>query len=108
MGTLEAFGFEWDGEIVRQAERTAQYAAALEALRARGLTFECSCSRLELADEERYPGTCREGPPVPDAATASRLRVDPGYVQFPDRIQGSYRQDVASAVGDLILKRRDR
>jgi glutamyl-Q tRNA(Asp) synthetase len=27
---------------------------------------------------------------------------------FSDRIQGTYRQDVASAVGDIILKRRDR
>jgi glutamyl-Q tRNA(Asp) synthetase len=107
VSTLEAFGFEWDGGIVRQAERTAHYASALEALRARGLIFECSCSRLKLAEEERYPGTCRQGPQVPDAATASRLRVDPGYVQFRDRIQGSYRQDVAAAVGDVILKRRD-
>jgi glutamyl-Q tRNA(Asp) synthetase len=26
---------------------------------------------------------------------------------FSDRIQGSYRQDIAAAVGDIILKRRD-
>ncbi len=108
VSTLEAFGFEWDGAIVRQAERTAHYAAALDALRARGLTFECSCSRLQLAEEDRYPGTCRQGPQVPCAATATRLRIDPGHVQFRDRIQGSYRQDVAAAVGDVILKRRDR
>jgi glutamyl-Q tRNA(Asp) synthetase len=108
VSTLEAFGFEWDGAIVRQAERTAHYASALDALRARGLTFECSCSRLQLAEEDRYPGTCRPGPQVPGAATATRLRIDPGYVQFSDRIQGSYRQDVAAAVGDVILKRRDR
>jgi glutamyl-Q tRNA(Asp) synthetase len=107
MSTLEAFGFEWDGAVVRQAQRTAHYAAALGALRARGLTFECSCSRLQLAEEDRYPGTCRQGPQLPGVATATRLRVDPGYVQFHDRIQGSYRQDVAAAVGDVILKRRD-
>ena len=107
VSTLESFGFEWDGAIVRQAERTAYYASALDALRAQGLTFECSCSRLQLAEEDRYPGTCRRGPQVPGTATATRLRVDPGYVQFHDRIQGSYRQDVAAAVGDVILKRRD-
>jgi glutamyl-Q tRNA(Asp) synthetase len=105
--TLEAFGFEWDAEIVRQSDRTAHYAAAVNALRARGLTFECSCSRLHLAEEERYPGNCREHPLIPDVATATRLRVDPGYVQFADRIQGVYRQDVAATVGDVILKRRD-
>jgi glutamyl-Q tRNA(Asp) synthetase len=107
LNTLEAFGFEWDGEIVRQAERTAHYAAALDALRARGLTFECSCSRLTLAEEDRYPGNCRERPLIADVPTATRLRVDPGYVQLADRIQGIYRQDVASAVGDVIIKRRD-
>ncbi len=106
--TLEAFGFEWDGEIVRQSDRTAHYAAALDALRARGLTFECSCSRSKLAEEDRYPGTCRERPLLPGVPTATRLRVDPGHVQFADRIQGIYRQDVAAAVGDVILKRRDR
>ena len=79
----------------------------LDGLRTRGLTFECSCSRHSLAEDDRYPGSCREGPLIPGAATATRLRVDPGYVQFSDRIQGTYRQDVAAAVGDVILKRRD-
>ena len=73
----------------------------------RGLTFECSCSRLTLADEDRYPGTCRERPANPGVATATRLRVGPGMVQFADRIQGIYRQEVAASVGDVILKRRD-
>ena len=108
VGTLEAFGFEWDGDIARQADRTAHYAAALDALRARGLTFECSCSRSQLADEERYPGSCRERPLLPGVATATRVRIEQGFVQFADRIQGIYRQDVASAVGDVILRRRDR
>jgi glutamyl-Q tRNA(Asp) synthetase len=105
--TLQAFGFEWDAEIARQADRTAYYAAAVDGLRTRGLTFECSCSRLSLTEADRYPGSCRGGPLIPGAATATRLRVDPGYVRFSDRIQGTYRQDVAAAVGDVILKRRD-
>jgi glutamyl-Q tRNA(Asp) synthetase len=106
--TLEAFGFKWDGEIVRQSQRTAHYGAALSALEARGLTFECSCSRLHLAEEDRYPGHCRERPWLSGVATATRLRVDPGSVQFTDRIQGIYRQDVAAAIGDVILRRKDR
>ncbi len=105
--TLRAFGFEWNAEIVQQSDRTAHYAAAVDRLRTSGLTFECSCSRLSLVDSERYPGSCREGPLILGAATATRLRVDPGYVQFSDRVQGTYRQDVAAAVGDVVLKRRD-
>jgi glutamyl-Q tRNA(Asp) synthetase len=105
--TLEAFGFEWDGAVVRQRDRSEIYAGALQSLRERGMTFECSCSRLQLEDESRYPGTCRDGPSVSGVPTATRLCVKPGHIQICDRIQGTYRQDVAAAVGDVILKRRD-
>ena len=105
--TLEAFGFDWDGGIVRQRDRSELYAGALQSLRERNLTFECSCSRMQLEDESRYPGTCRARPSVSGVPTATRLRVEPGRILFSDRIQGTYRQDVAAAVGDVILKRRD-
>jgi glutamyl-Q tRNA(Asp) synthetase len=105
--TLEIFGFEWDGEVVRQSDRNEHYVQALESLQARHLTFECSCSRLQLEDESRYPGTCREHPATARVATATRLRVERGSIVFSDRIQGTYRQDVAAAVGDVILRRRD-
>jgi glutamyl-Q tRNA(Asp) synthetase len=104
--TLQAFGFEWDGEIVRQSDRMEGYAAALRGLQGRSLTFECSCSRRELEEESRYPGTCRLRPAA-GAPTATRLKVEPGLIQFSDRIQGTYRQDVGSAAGDIILRRRD-
>ena len=105
--TLEAFGFQWDGEVLRQSERSDHYAAAIETLRARGLTFECSCSRQELADEERYPGYCRNGPRHLGLATATRLRIEPQTVTFADDLQGTHTQNVASVVGDAILRRRD-
>src|SRR5271169_5887207 len=92
--TLETFGFEWDGEVVRQFERRELYDEALQSLRARKLIFACSCSRSQLEDELRYPGTCRERTAVRDGNTATRLRIDAGRVIFSDRIQGMYRQDV--------------
>jgi glutamyl-Q tRNA(Asp) synthetase len=107
LGTLEAFGFEWDGAIVRQSDRTGHYLRALQTLQARNLIFECSCSRLQLEEETCYPGTCRTGPATLGIPTAARLRVEPGFVLFSDRIQGTYRQDVGRVVGDFILKRRD-
>jgi glutamyl-Q tRNA(Asp) synthetase len=105
--TLQAFGFEWDGDIVRQRDRTRLYADALQILEARNLTFQCSCSRLQLEDETRYPGTCRARPAASTVPTATRLRVEHGSILFRDRIQGNYRQDIAAAVGDVILRRRD-
>ena len=107
LGILRSFGFEWDGEALRQSDREELYAAALGDLRKQHLTFQCSCSRAQLAEEERYPGTCRERSTPASASAATRLRVEPGKIQFTDRIQGSYRQDVAAAVGDVVLKRRD-
>jgi glutamyl-Q tRNA(Asp) synthetase len=107
VNTLQAFGFEWDGEVIRQQHRNQHYVDALQSLQARDLTFECSCSRLQLEDESRYPGTCRAHPSSMRVPTATRLRVEPGHIVFSDRIQGTYRQDVAAAVGDIILKRRD-
>jgi glutamyl-Q tRNA(Asp) synthetase len=105
--TLERFGFEWDGAVTRQYERAARYEDALNALRGEHRTFACSCSRAQLADELRYPGTCRTRQLEPGTPAAIRLRVDAGQVLFTDRIQGTYRQNVAEAVGDFILRRRD-
>jgi glutamyl-Q tRNA(Asp) synthetase len=108
--TLEHFGFEWDGSVTRQYDRSERYEDALHRLRSEERTFACSCSRAQLAqveDDLRYPGTCRTRPVAAGMQAAIRVRVDPGHVLFTDRIQGTYRQDVAAAVGDLILKRRD-
>jgi glutamyl-Q tRNA(Asp) synthetase len=60
-----------------------------------------------LADADRYPGHCRARPRNPGAATATRVRVEPGFIEFTDRIHGKFRQDVAAAVGDFIIRRRD-
>ncbi len=105
--TLQRFGFEWDGEVTRQSVCHERYEQALESLRVRQLTFECSCSRMQLEDQARYPGTCRTTPATTGVPTATRLRVEQGYITFTDRIQGAYRQDVAAAFGDTIIRRRD-
>jgi len=105
--TLQRFGLEWDGPVVRQSERSEYYESAILTLRELKATFACSCSRSQLAADERYPGYCRDGPLEPDRPLGLRLRVDPGVVVFTDRIQGRFRQDVAATVGDLLLRRRD-
>jgi glutamyl-Q tRNA(Asp) synthetase len=106
--TLERYGFAWDGRIERQSLCGERYERALEILRGRDLTFQCSCSRLQLEDESHYPGTCRTQPATAQVATSTRLRIEPGYVTFTDRILGRYRQEVAAVVGDAIIRRRDR
>jgi glutamyl-Q tRNA(Asp) synthetase len=104
---LEAFGFEWDGEILRQSERVETYRAALQELQSRGLIFACTCSRLQLENEQRYPGTCRRHPARLGLASAARLKVDGGRITFLDEVQGLFTQDLGAEVGDVILQRRD-
>lgn len=102
--TLEALGLLWDGEVLYQSRRTARYAAALATLTARGLTFECSCSRRDLAGSP-YPGTCRSAPARP-GATATRFRVSRKTVHFDDRIQGPQHVEL-TLLGDVVIRRRD-
>jgi glutamyl-Q tRNA(Asp) synthetase len=111
---LEACGLEWDGAVAWQSRRTALYDAALERLRASGRVYRCRCSRREIADSALrgiegavYPGTCRSLALAADPPCAERFRVEPGTVQFDDRVQGRVAQDVAQAVGDFVLRRRD-
>lgn len=108
--TLEAYGFEWDGEVVRQSTRREAYRTALATLAATGRTFPCSCSRKDLtADgDDRaggYPGTCREGP-TKTGSTAVRFRVSDRVVTFPDTFLGSQTFDTR-ALGDFVVERRD-
>lgn len=126
--SLEAFGFEWDGEVIFQRTRTARYAAALARLDLQGQVFPCSCTRRELADsmrlysqpgdaatfahasaagELRYPGTCRNGLPPGRSARAWRLRTTATPVAFDDAIQGRISQDIEAEVGDFVLRRAD-
>ena len=105
--TLEAFGLLWDGQVEFQSRRIPSYVESLQALRARGLTFECSCSRRELTQfDTGYPGTCRRGPTKSCGPTATRFRVDDTIVSFHDRIQGECQFDLR-ALGDPVIRRRD-
>jgi len=108
--TLEAYGFEWDGDVVRQSDRRDAYRDALARLADAGRTFRCSCSRKDLAGEggdgsQGYPGTCRDGPARP-GPTAARFRVSDRPLSFDDLFLGSQTFDTR-ALGDCVVQRRD-
>lgn len=109
LASLEALGLEWDGPVVRQSQQGEAYRAALENLRARGLVYDCSCSRQDLAGQASaiYPGFCRNRLPARDRPLAVRLKVDGVTIAFEDLIQGPVRQNLATEVGDFVLYRRD-
>lgn len=112
--TLDAFGFEWDGEVVYQSRRSALYRAALDRLAADGWVYPCGCTRREIADSSVrgidgpiYPGTCRHGLPEGRLPRALRIKVLDEDVHFTDRIVGQVSQNLARSVGDFVLLRAD-
>jgi glutamyl-Q tRNA(Asp) synthetase len=115
LGSLSRYGLEWDGEVVWQSRRIALYEEALERLTARGLAYDCACSRAELqraasaplGAEAVYPGTCREGLAPGRVARAVRFRVSPGVIAFDDAIVGHIEEDVETVTGDFVIKRAD-
>ena len=121
-------GLHPDAPPLRQSDRGALYAQALERLHAAGRAYGCRCTRREIAqalqarglDRERhgdlvYPGTCRPGGPQPvpwPEARAVRLLTcaDDGrdtVIDWTDRRLGAQRQNVSQEVGDFVLRRAD-
>jgi len=123
LGQLARCALVPDAVPWRQSTRDAAYATALDALRARGLAYDCGCSRREIDDalsaagrtHERgaelvYPGTCRVGLRG-RTARAVRLLTERDdrhvVVDWRDRRLGPQRQDVTAEVGDFVLRRAD-
>jgi glutamyl-tRNA synthetase len=107
---LRWLGFDWDGEVVVQSERRASYREVFARLA--GKVYPCRCTRGDIAaaqsaphdgdQEPHYPGTCRG---FPGPGIAWRLQVEPGPVEFEDRLYGRQTIDVAATVGDFVVAR---
>ena len=111
---IEAYGFEWDGQIVFQSRRDAAYGAALKRLQHEHAVFPCACTRREISDstmgsasEPIYPGTCRKGLSPGRSPRAMRVRVDNAVIAFEDLLQGEIEQNLAREVGDFVVRRAD-
>ena len=115
--TLEAFGFEWDGEVAYQSRRYALYEETLCRLKTAGLVYPCHCSRKDWqagarrgADGFVYNGRCRhpdQRPALQGKQPAWRIRVPDRVIGFSDGIVGGYAQNLARDIGDFVLFRAD-
>lgn len=111
---LRALGLDFDGDVVWQSGRLDRYAAAVAALP----TYECFCTRREIAEAASaphgdgyrpYPGTCRDltesqrdrrrrtRPP------ALRVRADGAVQTVFDVLVG----EVTGVVDDFVVVRND-
>jgi len=109
---LTWLGLDWPLPVMRQSERLAAYAAALDHLWARGCLYQCHCSRRDIQDAVSapqegapmigpdgivYPGTCRGGQRPALRPNDAVLRLDMKMVA----------PHLAKTIGDVVLARRD-
>jgi glutamyl-tRNA synthetase len=115
---LAALGITWDEPPEYQTAHDQRYHTVIDDLTARGLAFECFCSRRDIlqapraphAPEGAYPGTCRT---LADDERAERrasgrppaLRLRSGVDEFTvaDVLHGEY----TGIVDDFVLCRGD-
>jgi glutamyl-Q tRNA(Asp) synthetase len=128
---LAWLGLRWETPVRRQSEHMAEYAAAIETLKARGLVYPCFCTRAEIRAEiaragaaphgsegPLYPGTCRhlsetERARRAESGTPYALRLDvaqalqkTGPLAWNDRERGTVAANPALH-GDVVLARKE-
>ena len=120
LGDLAALGLDWDGEVVYQSHRFPRYDEVIAELAARGLVYECYCSRKDIqrassaphAAPGSYPGTCRDltgkqrearRAELQEQGWVPALRLRASVTSWPvmDYYVGEYTGDV----DDFILRR---
>ena len=112
---LDAFCFEWDGELLHQSQRDVEYSQALDYLQNQQLIYPCTCTRKEIADSSHligidgfvYHKTCLHHPLKPHTPQALRIQTNANELHFYDAIQGKISQNVQADIGDFVLKRAD-
>jgi glutamyl-tRNA synthetase len=119
LGDLARIGIDWDEPPMRQSERLDRYAEAIAALVDAGATYECFCTRREIAEATRapnegaaerpYPGTCRDLAETEraerrrDRPPALRLRAEGERVEWHDRVLGP----MSGTSDDMVIRRND-
>ncbi len=113
--TLEAFGFEWDGEVTYQSQRFDQYRDALESLLKLDMIYRCRCSRRDIraaiaaehGKQNVYPGTCLKHAPDESVPVNWRLRTNDACVRFTDMLQGEQIIQFGRDQGDFVVWRKN-
>lgn len=119
LGDLAAIGLTWDEPAEWQTRHPQRYDDVVDGLAARGLLYECYCSRKDIqqapraphAPEGAYPGTCRD---LTDAQRRARredtgrppaLRLHTDVVSYTvqDVLHGEY----TGIVDDFVVRRGD-
>lgn len=130
LNDLRWLGLDWDGPIIRQSDRSAEYVRALEALDAQNLIYPCFCTRRAITEEIARAGEAPHGPDGPIYPGICRgLSADEADARMTAREPHAIRLNTAKAVqlygditwresgvevvanplqfGDIVLNRKD-
>jgi len=111
--TLDAFGLNWDDEVIYQSHRSGHYEKAINTIFAKGLAYYCTCSRKEVFDNNQsrsgkiYPQTCRQHV-LPRDNAAIRVMTLAEKIIVRDRLQGTSSTDMEQEIGDFVVRRKDK
>lgn len=119
--SLEAFGFEWDEDILYQTQRREAYEEALRLLKDQQRVYPCTCSRKSLRAQAEsgliktgklgyiYPGNCVNNQFEHRNSTdySIRIKTPDAEFSFHDQILGHYSQNLKADLGDFVIRRRD-
>ena len=113
-------GLDWDTETPPQSQRGKVYDRYFEKLRDLGLLYPCYCTRSQLHSVNAphlsdgtyvYPGTCRNLTPAEQSAfgraPAWRVTVPDKLWTVEDKVQGTYKENLATDCGDFVVRRAD-
>jgi glutamyl-tRNA synthetase len=119
LADLAAIGLTWDQPAEWQTHHPQRYDAVVDELAARGLLYECYCSRKDIQQAPRaphapqgaYPGTCRDLTDAQRRARreetgrppALRLRTDVESYTVHDLLHGEF----TGTVDDFVVRRGD-
>lgn len=129
---LAWLGIEWETPVRRQSEHLADYVAAAEQLRNRGLLYPCFCTRKDILREIEaaggaphgleaalYPGLCRnlseeerQSRMAKGEAFAMRLDLSRALAEVGNDLtwidqQRGLQQAQPELLGDVVLVRKD-
>jgi len=96
---LAWLGLDWERPVRRQSEHMADYAAALDRLRAQELLYPCFCTRREIQAEIERAGAAPHGPDGPlYPGTCRGLPTDERHARVERGVPYAWRLDMARAI----------
>ncbi|CED70524.1 glutamyl-Q tRNA(Asp) synthetase [Aliivibrio wodanis] len=105
--TLEAYGFEWDDDIIYQSQRHDIYQSQINQWVDKGDAYFCQCTRKQIKEDGGfYLGHCKHKH-LSEKNASVRLVMQHPVESFYDIKHGTIHIPTQLAQEDFIIKRRD-